>query len=137
MVETIRLVSEEEASPEVNAIYQDVKKHYNLEFVPNAMKALAHDPVALKQAWEGLVQLEEYWGLEMATVIALAVDVTNGCQYCINFETALLKEMGYSDEKIHNLVSFIAQESFFNRYVEGLGLEPDVTPAMMERKKAA
>jgi AhpD family alkylhydroperoxidase len=136
-METIRLISEEEASPEVNAIYQDVKRHYDLDFVPNAMKALAHDPLALKQAWDGLVQLEEYWGREMATVISLAVDVTNGCSYCINFDTAILKQLGYSDDKIQNLISFVAQESFFNKYVEGLQLEPDVTPALMERKRAA
>lgn len=134
---TIHLIEEQEASPDVKAIYDEVKQHFNLDFVPNVIKAMANNPEDLKQQWEGIKQTEAYWGKEIAYLIGLAVDVTNGCSYCINFDTAMLKQLGYDDAKIENLVKFIGANSYYNKYVDGLQLEPDVTPATFERKMAA
>jgi len=131
------MIEENEASPEVKAIYDDVKQHFNLDFVPNAIKALAHDPESLKAQWEELKQTEQYWGKEFTYAIGLAVDVINGCSYCINFDSAMLKSLGYDDKKIENLIKLIGSNSFYNAYVDGLQLEPDVTPATFERKMAA
>lgn len=78
---TIRLIEENEASPEVKAIYEEIKQHFNLDFVPSVFKAIAHNPETLKVQWEGLKQDEEYWGKETSYLISLAVDVTNGCDY--------------------------------------------------------
>jgi len=49
----------------------------------------------------------------------------------------LLKQLGYDDTKIERLIRFISAGSLFDKYADGLQLEPDVTPAVMERKKAA
>ena len=78
---TIHLIEENEASPEVKSIYEEVKQHFNLDFVPNAFKALAHDPESLKATLEEVKQDEKYWGKETYYLINLAVDVTNQCSY--------------------------------------------------------
>ncbi len=49
----------------------------------------------------------------------------------------MLKQLGYDDAKIELLVSFISSNSAFDKYADGLQLEPDVTPAMMMGKMAA
>jgi AhpD family alkylhydroperoxidase len=134
---TIRLVEENEASADVKAVYDDIKRHFNLDFVPSVFKAMAHNPEALKMGWEGFKQAEEVWGKEKMYLIGLAVDITNGCDYCINFDTAMLKRLGYDDAKIESLINVIAGESYFNRYADGLQLEPDITPAVVERRRAA
>lgn len=134
---TIHLIEEQESSAEVKAIYDEIKRHFNLDFVPSVFKALAQHPDDLKQQWEGFKQTEQYWGKETLYLVSLAVDVINRCSYCINFDTAMLKQLGYSDEKIENLMKLIGSESFFNAYVDGLQIEPDVTPATFERKMAA
>lgn len=38
---TIHLIEENEASADVEAVYEEVKKHFNLDFVPNIFKAMA------------------------------------------------------------------------------------------------
>jgi len=78
---TIRLIEEHEASPDVKAVYDAVKQHWDLNFVPNIIKALAHDPESLKATWESIKQDEEYWGKETYYLLSLAVDVTNQCSY--------------------------------------------------------
>lgn len=78
---TIRLIEENEASAEIKAMYEEIKQHFGLDFVPNAFKAMANNPEGLKAGWEGLKQDEEYWGKEISYLIGLAVDVTNGCDY--------------------------------------------------------
>ena len=49
----------------------------------------------------------------------------------------MLKQIGYDDAKIEKLIRLIGNESFFNKYVDGLQLESDVKPEMISRKKAA
>jgi len=75
------LVEESDASPEVRAIYDEIKQYYGLDFVPNIFKASAHNPEALRTQWEGLKQTEQEWGKEQTYLIGLAVDITVGCDY--------------------------------------------------------
>lgn len=133
----IRLTEENEASAEVKAVYQDVKRHFDLDFVPNIIKAWAQNPETLKAGWEGYKQAEQTWGKEKTYLVSLAVDVTNHCDYCINFDIAMLKRLGYDDTKIEGLISVIAGQNFLDRYANGLQLEPDYTPAVVERRMAA
>ena len=135
-METIHLIHENEASPDVRAVYEDIKRHFDLDFVPSIFKALANNPPVLAQQWEGFKQAESMWGKETLYLISLGIDVTNGCNYCINFDTSMLKQMGYDDAKIESLISFISGNNFYNIYAEGLQLEPDVTPAVVERQMA-
>lgn len=133
---TIKLVEENDASQEVRQVYQEIKQHFGLDFVPSIFKALAHEPDNLKLQWEGYKQTEQVFGKETLLLLGLAVDITNACTYCTEFDTAMLKQLGYDDAKIEGVVNFISANSYFNRYVQGLDLEPDVTSATVGRKMA-
>lgn len=135
---TIHLVTDEEAAPEVREVFEDVKRYYNLDFVPNVFRAMAHRPEELVQQWQGLKQAETEVGKELIYVLSLAVDVTRNCSYCINFDTAVLKhQLGYSDARIEGLINMIALMGMYNTYVQGLNLDIDVTPEVMGRRMAA
>lgn len=135
---TIKLIEENEASPEIQEIYNDAKQYFDLDFVPNVLKATAHQgPEVLRQTIEGLKETEKVLGKETAYVIGLAVDIVNSCDYCINFDTAMLKKLGYDDKKIEALVNYAALNSYYNQYVKGLQLEPDVTPQTVQQRRAA
>lgn len=135
---TINLIEEHQASPELKHLYQEIKSHFNLDFVPNVYKAMAiQGPEAMQMMWQAYLQMEQQWGLETLALIGLAVDVTKGCDYCTSFDTTMLKQMGYDDAKIEALVNMISMNNMYSSYVQGLGLEPDVTPGTMQRKKAA
>lgn len=134
----IHLIEENEASPETRQIYDEMKAHFNIPFVPNVFKAMAHQGTdMLRMQWDGFRKAEEYWGKEKLYLLSLAIDVINNCSYCINFDAAMLKQIGYDDEKIETLINFIGMSDYFNKYVEGLQLETDVTPEMMEKRMAA
>lgn len=134
----IHLIEESDASPETRQVYDEIKAHFDLPFVPNVFKAMAHQGAeVLKAQWQGFLEAEAYWGKEKLYLLSLAIDVVNNCSYCINFDTAMLKQMGYDDDKIESLISFIGMSDFFNKYVEGLQLDTDVTPEMMEGRMAA
>lgn len=45
--------------------------------------------------------------------------------------------MGYDDNRIEGLINFIASNSYYDRYVDGLQLESDVTPAIVEQRQMA
>ncbi|MBI3609395.1 MAG: carboxymuconolactone decarboxylase family protein [Nitrospirae bacterium] len=59
-------------------------------------------------------------------VIALAVSATNNCEYCIHAHTVVLKQMGYTDEMIVELMAVVDLYNGFNKFLDGLRVEPDL-----------
>jgi alkylhydroperoxidase family enzyme len=74
-----------DASPEVRAVFDDIKRTRNVPDVNNFWKYLAHDPAGLQRTWESLKQVMAPGALDPVTkeMIYLAVSVSNGCGYCI------------------------------------------------------
>jgi alkylhydroperoxidase AhpD family core domain len=79
-----------DASPQVRAVYDDIKKTRNVPDVNNFWKYLARDPVTLKRTWESVKEVMAPGALDPLTkeMIYVAVSVTNGCAYCIASHTA-------------------------------------------------
>ena len=46
---TVKLLTDEEASPEARAVFDDIRKTRNSDFVNNAWRAQANDPANLKR----------------------------------------------------------------------------------------
>jgi hypothetical protein len=51
---TLGLVEYENASPEVRAIYDDIMRTRNTDWINNFWKALAHDPATLRRTWQSI-----------------------------------------------------------------------------------
>ena len=85
-----------EASPEVRAVFDDIKARRKIEDVNNFWKYLASDPALLKRTWETQKQVLAPGSLDLLTkeLIYLAVSVTNGCSYGIACHTALARKAG-------------------------------------------
>lgn len=49
---TVKMLTDEEASPEARAVFVDIRKTRNSDFVNNAWRAQANDPANLKRTWE-------------------------------------------------------------------------------------
>jgi len=127
---TVKYVSEEEATGKVKEIYEDIKKTYGLPFVPNAYKAMAVFPEFLEHYWQKIKTIRAGKELSMREkeIIALAVSATNGCEYCINAHTAVLKRMGMTDQGIVELLAVVDHYNGLNAFLEGLQIESDVKP---------
>ncbi|MEM7687264.1 MAG: carboxymuconolactone decarboxylase family protein, partial [Pseudomonadota bacterium] len=51
---TVKLLSDEELSPEAQAVFDDIRATRGSDFINNVWRALAYDPPLLKRTWEGL-----------------------------------------------------------------------------------
>jgi len=127
---TVKLIAEEHATGRVKEIYDDIKKTYGMPFVPNAYKAMALYPELLEAQWQKIKALRA--GKELSArekeLVALAVSASNGCAYCIDAHTAILKRMGVSDRAIVELMAVVDHYNGLNAFLEGLQIESDIKP---------
>ena len=111
----------EQASPEVRAVFDDIKATRNVRDVNNFWKYLARDPVLLKRTWESLKEVMAPGALDPLTkeMIYLAVSVTNGCGYCIASHTAAARKAGMTEEMFGEVMSVTGMANETNRLVNG------------------
>lgn len=131
-------VSESDATGKVAAIFADIKRTKNIDFVPNFWRVLATSPDQLELIWTRLKALmhPEAAGrsspLDARTreIIALAVSATNGCRYCVNSHTAALKKLGVADAALGEILGIVALFNSTNALADGYQVEPDVLPPL-------
>jgi alkylhydroperoxidase family enzyme len=80
----IKMTPEEEATGKVEEIYEEIRSHLGIDFVPNLYRVMAPNPGFLEANWNKVkaVMIEE-GKLDRLTkeVIAVAVSAVNGCDY--------------------------------------------------------
>ncbi|MEJ2432760.1 MAG: carboxymuconolactone decarboxylase family protein [Pseudolabrys sp.] len=110
-----------DASPEVRAVYDDIKQSRGVPDVNNFWKYLARDPVTLKRTWEGLKEIMGPGALDplVKEMIYVAVSVTNGCGYCIASHTAAARKAGMTEAMFGELMAVAGMANETNRLVNG------------------
>ena len=110
-----------DASPQVRAVYDDIKKTRNVPDVNNFWKYLAHDPVTLKRTWESVKEVMTAGALDALTkeMIYLAVSVTNGCAYCIASHSAAARKAGMSEAMFAEVMAITGMANETNRLANG------------------
>ena len=135
-IATVRPVEEREATGLVAAIFADIKRTKNIDFVPAFWRTIATNPALLELVWTNLKTLmhPEAVGrdarLDPKTreIIALAVSATNGCPYCINSHTAALRKLGIDQETLGEVMAIVGLFNMTNSLANGYQIEPDVRP---------
>jgi AhpD family alkylhydroperoxidase len=110
-----------DASPEVRAVYDDIKASRNVEDVNNFWKFLARDPVTLRRTWESIKEVMAPGALDPLTkeMIYLAVSVSNGCGYCIASHTAAARKAGMTDVMFGEVMAVTGMANETNRLANG------------------
>ena len=123
----IWLIEYEDASPEVQAVYDDIMTTRKVDAVNNFWKAIANDPATLRRTWESLKQIMQPGALDPLTkeLLYIAVSVSNGCGYCIASHTAAARKRGMTDEMLYELMAVIGMASETNRLATGYQVEID------------
>ena len=137
-IATVRPVDEHEATGKVAAIFADIKRTKNIDFVPAFWRTIATNPAQLEVVWTSLKTLmhPEAAGrgsrLDPKTreIIALAVSATNGCPYCINSHTAALRKQGMDQETLGEVMAIVGLFNMTNSLANGYQVEPDVRPPL-------
>ena len=137
-IATVRPVEEQAATGVVAAIFADIKKTKNIDFVPAFWRVIATNPAQLERVWTNLKTLmhPEAAGraarLDPATreIIALAVSATNACPYCINSHTAALRKLGLDEETLGEVLAIVGLFNMTNALANAYQVQPDVRPPL-------
>ena len=124
---TVTLISDEEASAEVLAVFDDIRAVRGTDFINNFWRALAHDPALLKATWERLKVVMAPGALDplVKEMIYMAVSTANGCEYCVHSHTAAARAKGMTDAQHGELLSVIGMAMQTNGIVTGLQVPVD------------
>lgn len=124
---TVRLLTDDELSPEARAVFDDIRAVRKTAFVNNFWRALAHDPVTLERTWESIKQVMRPGALDAKTkeMLYVAVSIAHGCNYCIHSHTAAARAKGMTEAEYAELVAIVGMASETNRIVTALGVEVD------------
>jgi AhpD family alkylhydroperoxidase len=121
------LIEEEAAGPEVRAVFDDIRKTRNVDWIKNCWKALANDPATLRRTWESLKEVMAPGALDPLTkeLVYLAVSVTNSCAYCMASHGAAARRLGMSKEMFAELIAVIGMANETNRLADGYRVPVD------------
>ncbi len=121
------LISYEEATPEVRAVYDDIMETRQVDWVNNFWKALAADPVTLRRTWESVKEVMAPGALEplVKELLYVAVSVTNGCEYCIASHSASARARGMTEEQLAELLAVVGMANETNALATGYGVPVD------------
>lgn len=124
---TVALIEYEDASPEVRAVYDDIREVRQTDFINNFWKGLANNPAQLCRTWEQIKAVMAPGTIDAMTkeMIYVAVSVANACEYCIHSHTAAARAKGMTDEQYNELLAIIGLAHQTNGLVSALQLEVD------------
>ena len=116
-----RPIDYRDASPEVRAVFDDIKRVRQVDDVNNFWKYLAHDPAGLERTWESIKQVMAAGALSplVKEMLYVAVSVTNGCGYCIASHTASARKAGMTEEMFGELMAVVGMANETNRLANG------------------
>jgi AhpD family alkylhydroperoxidase len=115
------------ASPEVRAVFDDIKATRNVPDVNNFWKYLANDPALLQRTWESIKAVMAPGALDplVKEMLYLAVSVSNGCEYCIASHSAAARKAGMSEAMFGELMAVVGMANETNRLANGYRVPVD------------
>ncbi|WVX48472.1 hypothetical protein ROLI_015520 [Roseobacter fucihabitans] len=127
MMATVSLISDDTASAEVLAVFNDIRATRGTDFINNFWRALANDPALLAATWDRLKHVMGSGTLDplVKEMIYVAVSAANGCEYCVHSHTAAARAKGMTPEQYGELLSVIGIAMQTNGLVNALQVPID------------
>ena len=125
----VKLTEMDEAPLKTRALYNEIEKKFGA--VPNFLKVMGSHPEFL----EAMLQLhaavfdEGAIPAKYKNLIALAVSMTNGCNYCTSSFTAHSQMSAASERELDETRAIVALLSAYNKYLSASGIACDISPA--------
>ncbi len=122
----------QQASTEVRAVFDDIKRTRKVDDVNNFWKLLANEPRMLHHTWESLKSIMGDGALDplIKELIYVAVSITNNCDYCMASHTAAARAKGANDAQINELYAVVALANMTNRLANAykVPIDPQFLP---------
>jgi alkylhydroperoxidase/carboxymuconolactone decarboxylase family protein YurZ len=133
-VPTIPYLPEENASGEVRELYQEIKDGFGAGEVPNVYQVLGNNPAVLQAAIDNRRSVMNQGELDPMLKEWLAwttVTLSNNV-FGIRIHTARLKKMGITNSQILEALSVLQYFSGISTVINGLAMDDDVNPKVMQ-----
>ena len=126
----VSLLEDAEATGKARVVFDDIKATKGIDFVPEIWRALAVDPDHLESCWARTKAIMGDGELDRRTkeIIAVAVSITNGCEYCVNSHAATLQKLGLTQQGLAEVIAVTELFNAMNRVAVAHQIEPDVRP---------
>ena len=117
----------EDAPPESQAVFDEIKTLRGVPDVNNFWKYLANHPDNLRRTWDSLQQVMAPGALDPLTkeLIYMAVSMTNNCDYCVHSHTAQARSKGMSEAMLGELIAVVGMANETNALVAAYQVELD------------
>ena len=121
------LIFYEDASEEVRAVYDDIKRTRNIDQVSNFWMAIANHPPTLRRTWKSLkeIMVDGALDIRFKEMIYLAISINNGCEYCRVSHGVSARKAGMTEEMFGELMAVVAMASETNKLAEGYSVPVD------------
>jgi AhpD family alkylhydroperoxidase len=115
------------ASAEVRAVFDDIKRTRDTDYINNFWRVLANDPATLRRIWAGLKEVMAPGALDPLTkeMIYLAISISNGCAYCSHSHGAAAKGKGMTKEMFAELMAVVGMANQTNKLADGYRVPVD------------
>lgn len=113
----MRPIEHKDATPEVRAVFDDIKATRKVEDVNNFWKHLANEPRMLEHVWGSLKAIMGPGALDPLTkeLIYVAISITNNCDYCMASHTAGARAKGMTEAQLNELYAVVGLANMTNR----------------------
>jgi AhpD family alkylhydroperoxidase len=127
MTSAVLLIDEKAASAEVKAVFDDIRKTRDTDYINNFWQALANHPATLKRTWEGVKEVMAPGALDPLTkeMLYLAVSITNGCAYCSHSHGVAAKGKGMTPQMFAELLAIVGMANQTNKLADGYRVPVD------------
>ena len=108
--EPIAPIEESAATGEIAELYEEIKRGFQVPFVPNIDKVLAVAPNALKGTWGAVdnVLLGSSLPMPLRAMILYSIANANQCQYCGSIHKVTCRSIGVDEHTLAALDSDLA-----------------------------
>ena len=124
---TVKLVEYNDANAEVKAVYDDIRRVRQTDYINNFWKALANHPAVLKRVWSGAKEVMAPGEVDALTkeMIYIAVSAANACEYCVHSHTSAAVGKGMSEAQYGEMLAVIALAQQNNGLASGMQVPVD------------
>jgi len=124
---TVPLLTDEEASADALAVFNEIRELRGTDYVNNFWRALAHDPALLRATWDRLKPVMAPGALDplVKEMLYVAVSIANNCDYCIHSHTASARAKGMTPEMYGELLAVVGMASQTNALANGMKVPVD------------
>jgi AhpD family alkylhydroperoxidase len=123
----VPLLTDDQAGDRARAVFDDIRRTRNADYVNDIWRALANDPAQLETTWSQVKRVMAPGALDplVKELIYVAVSAVNACEYCLHTHTHAARAKGMSDAMYAELLQVIALASQTNRLAIALQVPVD------------